>query len=84
MRILTATLFATSLLLTPACSRRDAYEAGRKTSGASDTAAEKAGRASYEASQEAGKLAKKAGHELREKAREFHDGWVDAKHEHKK
>ena len=84
MRTLTVTLFATLLLLTPACSRRDAYESGRKTSRASDTAAEKAGRATYEATQEAGKLAKKAGQELREKAREFHDGWVEAKREHKK
>jgi NAD+--asparagine ADP-ribosyltransferase len=84
MRTLIATLFASVLLLTPACSRREAHDFGRTASRESDTAAQKAGRASYEASREAGKFAKKAGQEIREKAREFHEGWVDAKHEHKK
>jgi hypothetical protein len=84
MRTFTATLFASLLLLTPACSRRQAYDSDHSASRESETAAQKAGHASYEASREAGKFAKKAGKELREKAQEFREGWVDAKREHKK
>ena len=80
MRILTAGVLACAFLLGSACSRHDA----RESRGGPDTAARKAGRASYDAAQDAGKLAEKAGHELREKAHEFHEGWKDAQHEHKK
>jgi len=47
------------------------------------SAAREAGRAAYHLSQETKKAAREAGRELDHAAREAHEGWNDAKHEHK-
>jgi len=42
-----------------------------------------AGRAAYHAAQGAKKAVEKAGHELRVAGEQAHQGWKEAKHEHK-